>query len=973
MEAVAGGLAVKTYEDGTRFAGYVKRKYDYANDLEENYHKLKWELGKLKARRDDIQAKVNIDKRMQATRECHVWILRVEKIEKQARKLEEKYNRIGKPSWKLNPWSSQSKLSEGMAKKSEEVHSLWMDGIFERGMVVAKSVKPVEKIVAPNIEDKKSLQGAFQTTLKYLKRDKIKRIGIWGALGIGKTAIMQNLNDNEEIAKMFDIIIWVPVSNNPSIQKLQEVIKRRLNLSVEGTSTIEETAQRICEELEGKKSLILLDEVGQKIDLHEVMGFRTLQKDSKVVLASRSRGICYDMDADELVKVENLFYDDAWNMFQEIVGDAISSPSIKRIAELVVNECGGLPLLIDRVARTFKKNEKNDVLWDRGLRRLQRWDSIKVEGIEEVLEFLKLCYHDLDEIKKGCFLYSALYPEECEICVDYLLECWRAEGFMDYIKDFKDARGEGHVILKELIDLSLLERTKGRKFVKMNKVLRKMALKMSSQRNDFKLLVKPREGLSDFPKREEWEHATRISLMDNQLQTLPDTLDCCNLLTLLLQRNMFLMTIPESFFASMQSLRVLDLHATAIEYLPSSLSNSIHLRGLYLNSCIHLREFQFNIKSLVNLEALDIRGTQIGLLQIGSLERVRCLQMSLSNLGMDNHIEWTISNFNSLEELSIEVCSSKLWWDKIIDSVKKEVAAWEKLTSLRFCFPEVDFLELFVSTSPVWKKNSCMTFQFANDHPDSTCPQILESFCYLSNYSLKLVDGNGVNPRMLKQLMVTYAFGLINHRGVSRLSDFGVENMNRMLVCLIEGCNEMETIINGEGITQGVLKCLEHLFINNELNLKSIWQGPVYAGSLAQLKNLTLSRCPELKKIFSNGMIQQLPQLQHLRVEECDQIEEIIMESENKGLEANALPSLKTLVLLNLPELTSIIWTDDSLEWPSLQRIKVSTCDNLKRLPFNNANATKLRFIEGQESWWGKLVWKDDAIKQRLQSLCIFN
>ena len=54
-------------------------------------------------------------------------------------------------------------------------------------------------------------------------------------------------------------------------------------------------------------------------------------------------------------------------MFQEIVGDALSSSSIKRIAELVVNECGGFPLLIDRVAITFKKNEENDVLWNRGL------------------------------------------------------------------------------------------------------------------------------------------------------------------------------------------------------------------------------------------------------------------------------------------------------------------------------------------------------------------------------------------------------------------------------------------------------------------------------------------------------------------------------------------------------------------------------------------------------------------------------
>ena len=119
-------------------------------------------------------------------------------------------------------------------------------------------------------------------------------------------------------------------------------------------------------------------------------------------------------------------------------------------------------------------------------------------------------------------------------------------------------------------------------------------------------------------------------------------------------------------------------------------------------------------------------------------------------------------------------------------------------------------------------------------------------------------------------------------------------------------------------------------------------------------------------------MIQQLSKLQHLKVEECHQIEEIIMDSENQVLEVDALPRLKTLVLIDLPELRSI-WVDDSLEWPSLQRIQISMCYMLTRLPFNNANATRLRHIQGQQSWWEALVWEGDAIKQRLQSLCILN
>lgn len=699
------------------------------------------------------------------------------------------------------------------------------------------------------------------------------------------------------------------------------------------------------------------------------------------MLASRLRDICKDMDADELINVKPLSDHEAFNMFKEKVGRSIHFPGIKPVAELVVRECGGLPLLIDRVARTFRKKEKNVSLWRDGLNNLRRWEN--TQGMDEVLEFLRFCYDNLDsDAKKVCFLYGALYPEEYEIYIDYLLECWRAEGFIpdadEFVHDenvFRDARDKGHAILDDLINVSLLESSEKRKCVKMNKVLRDMALKISSQIGDSKFLAKPCEGLEEPPNHEEWKQARRISLMDNELCSLPETLDCCDLLTLLLQRNKNLSTIPKFFFKSMSSLRVLDLHGTSIESLPSSLSSLICLRGLYLNSCIHLVELPTEIEALVQLEVLDIRGTKISLLQIRSLVWLKCLRISLSNFGMGGHTQnqlGNVSRFVSLEEFSVVFDSSKQWWDKIVEAISTEVATLKRLTSLQFCFPKVDCLEVFVTTSPVWKKGSCLTFQFAVGDHDSTCFQILESFDYPSYNRLTLVNSEGVNPVISKVLMETHAFGLINHKGVSRLSDFGIDNMDNMLVCLIERCNEIETIINGNGITKGVLECLEDLRINNVLKLESIWQGPVHAGSLTQLTSLTLVKCPELKKIFSNGMIQQLFELQHLRVEECDQIEEIIMESENIGLESCSLPRLKTLVLLDLPKFKSI-WVSDSLEWPSLQSIKISMCDMLKRLPFNIANAAKLRLIEGQQSWWGALVWEDDAIKQRLQPLCILN
>ncbi|KAL6328773.1 hypothetical protein AAG906_003790 [Vitis piasezkii] len=397
------------------------------------------------------------------------------------------------------------------------------------------------------------------------------------------------------------------------------------------------------------------------------------------------------------------------------VSHYIYNRSIGPLAWGVVDECHGLPLLIDRVARTFKKNGENEL-----------------DGMDEVLERLQICYDDLKDGEENlCFLYGALYPVEREIDVDYLLECWKSEGFINDASNFKSARNRGHSVLNELIKVSLLERSDNSKCVKMNKVLQKMALRISSQNTKSKFLVKPLEEFEDFPKEEEWEQASRISLMGSQQGLLPKTLDCSGLLTLLLR----------------------------------------------------------------------------------------------------------------------------------------------------------------------------------------TFAQILKSIDHPGHNILKLVNGDDVNLVIMKVLMETNALALIDYK-VSSLLDFSIENMNRI-----------------SNLSEVVLQSLENLHITNVPNLENIWQGPVQARSLSQLTTVTLSKCPKLKMIFSEGMIRQFLRLKHLRVEECCQIEKIIMESKNTQLKNQALPELKTLVLFDLPKLTSI-WAKDSLQWPFLQ-VKISKFSQLKSLPFN--------------------------------------
>ena len=768
---------------------------------------------------------------------------------------------------------------------------------------------------------------------------------------------------------MFDIVIRVTVPKEWREVGLQQKIMHRLNLNMGGPTDIEENTQIILE-LKKKKCLILLDDICHHIDLEQIIGVHDM---CKVVLASRDQGICLAMDVDEIIEVTRLSDIEAFNMFKEKVGEYINNhPRVGQVAQLVVRECGGLPLVIDKLAKTFKRMGDNIQRWRDARRSLQNWTN--KEGMAEVLEVLKFCYSSLDSGAKDCFLYCALYPEEYEIYICCLLECWRVEGF-----SHNDHEQE---ILGHLINVSLLESSGNKKNVKMNKVLREMALKILSETEPSRFLAKPREGLHEPPNPEEWQQASRISLMDNELHSLPETPDCRDLLTLFLQRNENLIAIPQLFFTSMCHLRVLDLHGTGIKSLPSSLCSLICLGGLYLNSCINLVGLPTDIDALKRLEVLDIRRTQLSLCQISTLTSLKFLRISLSNFGMGSQTQNQSANVSifvsleefriDIEEFGIDIDSSLKWWAQNGKEIAKEVASLEKLISLQFCFPTVLCLENFIRTSPAWK-NVDFTFQFAVGYCNVSSFQILESFDDPSYNCLKFINGEGINPIISEALAKTHAFGLVNHKGVSRLSNFGIENMNALFICSIEGCDEIETIIDGIGITQSVLKCLQHLHIKNVLKLESIWQGPVHADSLTHLRTLTLVKCPQLKKIFSNGMIQQLSKLEALRVEDCDQIGEMIMKSENNGLESNQLPRLKTLTLLKLPRLRSI-WVDDSLEWRSLQTIEISLCPDLKRLPFNNANATKLRSIKCQQKWWEALEWNaDGAIKHRLESLRIFN
>ncbi|KAK6915883.1 NB-ARC [Dillenia turbinata] len=977
--AVASAAAVEAYKDGRMTFSYIKEQLNIAKKMDSSYRNLESEVKKLRARRDDIQAEIDKDLRLVATKECEVWIGKVKEVEKAFSELEARYQKEKrKAGWKLR-LRSRLKITDKLEVLCQDIQNLLGEGKFEK-VVVERIPECVRIIHAPNLKGTPTLQTIVGDILDFLRDEGINRIGLWGMVGTGKSTIMQNLNDNEDIGKMFDIVILVTVSKEWSVEKIQQTIIQRLKLNVEGITCMNEIAWRISEELKKKKYLLLLDEVCDTVDLH-LVGVRNCEKNSKVVLATRYRHVCYLMNTDEEIQVERLPDADAWNLFQEKVGRYINLPGVKPVAQLVAKECAGVPLLLDRVARTFRKKD-NIHLWRGGLKKLKRWPSVRIPEIDEMLELLRFCYEELDgNDKKKCFLYGALYPEECDIYIDHLLECWRAEDFIDTSANLREAHDSGHTILDDLISVSLLEKGQKMGYIKMNKVIRSVALKISRQSKDTKVFVKTCEGLSEPPNEEQWREATRVSLMDNRLSCLPENPPCSKLLTLFLQRNPDLGRIHELFFQSMKMLRVLDLGDTRIASLPSSLSCLTSLRALYLKGCVNLMEFPSDIKELKNLEILDIRCTGFHNfpIQIGGLICLKCLRLSLSSFDKRSNVPKQIRNVKaicdvisrlfSLEELTIEV-ESCMWWSEAGKAVAEKVATLTNLTNLNFCFPTANCLAAFLGGGSSWNRDEFVFQFFVGDH-QSTQLHIHKYFEYPVHQYLRYANGDGVDHYIIEVLGKTYAFELIGLKGVSKISDFGINSMKNIRCCIIKNCNELTTLVDGTITNDSMLPCVEKIFLCNLPYLVSIWEGPTHMGSLSQLATLTFHSCQKLKKIFSRSMIQQLNHLQYLIVENCSEIEEIIMEAENDMLESCALPKLKALTLVDLPLLKSI-WVDGSLEWPSLDRLKVHKCGKLLMLPFTKDNANKLRSIEGEEAWWRALIWKDNAVQERLHPICAF-
>ncbi|KAM3198771.1 hypothetical protein P3L10_034485 [Capsicum annuum] len=436
-----------------------------------------------------------------------------------------------------------------------------------------------------------------------------------------------------------------------SIKGLQDDIAKIVKPNLSDVEDEDRRADRLNRAFRQMKNIvIILDDVWYpRSHSLEKLGYPLGVEGCTLILTSRSPEDCQKMGCKELLEVETLNTDDAWELFKNSLGcETLLGEDIERTAKSMAGRCKGLPLGLITLAGSMI-----------GVTDVREWKNALNEFPDDmendVSKVLKYSYDRLrDTTMQECFLYCGLYPEDYVIDRDELIDRFMMEGLVKG-NSREEEFNYGHTILNKLVKLCLLEATVnllGDEAVRMHDLLREMALRIKTDKPRY--LVRAGIG-SQVLEEQDWVFdLERVSFYKSTLKRIPEDMapNCPTLSTLILSRCDFTM-IPGSFFQYMNSLQVLDLrYNSELMDLPSCISNLGSLRALLLRGCYQLKSVP-PLGKLKNLRVLDVFDTGIKEVPQGMENLVKLKFLDMGRTRLDELPKEILPKLSHLQYLNL--------------------------------------------------------------------------------------------------------------------------------------------------------------------------------------------------------------------------------------------------------------------------------------------------------------------------------
>ncbi|CAL5336666.1 unnamed protein product [Camellia sinensis] len=806
---------------------------------------------------------------------------------------------------------------------------------------------------------------------------------IIGMGGLGKTTLAQMVFNDERVECHFEPKIWVYVSQDFHVKRVIEAIIKSVTGKICEASNLDYLQKKLREMLNGKRYLLVLDDVWDE-DQDNWDGLKYLlacgSKGASIIFTTRVAKVASIMGTVPAHHLSFLSDEDCWLLFkQRAFGHGNEEhPNLVAIGKEIVKKCGGVPLAAKALGGLMRfKSEETD------------WQFVKESEIwnlpqekNSILPLLRLSYYSLPLELRRCFAYCAIFLKGSEIEKEKLIHLWMANGFISsngkseledigngmwnelYWRSFfqdVDKDPSGNIIFK-IHDLmhdlaqSVMED-------ECHMMEAKSSTNISAQRIHHVTLVADCMHAVVFPKalyRVESLHTILLQYRrPNSIafDFFPSSCDFTNFGSLrvfdALGTNMWQLS---SSIGKLKHLTYLNLSTTLIRTLPKSICSLHNLQTLNLNECYKLQRLPKNMKSLRSLRHLYLEGCDkiqdmppklghltllrtLSLFVVGKSRGHRVVELQCLDLGGElciRHLERVRNSMDAKEANLVgkrNLRILKLSWGH--NSESESQANVEQLLESLEPHPNVEKLVIDNYRGayfPLWIRESIFKNIISIELRSCRNCLVLPAFGQLP--SLRQLD---ISEMDYVEYIDNYFPGGGPVRGFPALEELHISELPNLVGLSREEGRELLPCLHKIKIDNCPKLTLPRLSSPKLLNVAS--SSNVVLSSISNLNHLTtLSVYGGDMISFPEEMLQNLTVLESLSIWGCHEIE---------SLPDHGLRSLKSLQRLTIDHCYKLSYLSESLgHLTALEELNVSGCPKLVTLPDSIKHLVSLRHLD---------------------------
>ncbi|XP_057789229.1 putative late blight resistance protein homolog R1C-3 [Salvia miltiorrhiza] len=250
-----------------------------------------------------------------------------------------------------------------------------------------------------------------------------------GTAGVGKTALAEAFYEDPEIMSFFEDRVWVRVGRKSQFDDVSREILAQMFGITQGDREL-----RACfkERLEGKKCLIVLDDVWEKQILDSLLNIPG--RSIHVLVTTRDRGIIHSpIYPQPIILVRFLNEEESKELLcEKVFGEKDCPFQLDKAVTKIAKNCEGLPLVIVTVADILSKAQNTDPIYWEDVAEMR--NSVFTDAYNEISKVLFPSYDYLPQYLKLPFLYLGVFPPDYDIPISKIMNMLATEGWFQNTK-----------------------------------------------------------------------------------------------------------------------------------------------------------------------------------------------------------------------------------------------------------------------------------------------------------------------------------------------------------------------------------------------------------------------------------------------------------------------------------------------------------------------------------------------------------